>query len=885
MNRHFTAIMFIVIAVSAMTGPSPAIVLGGASPTWNYQTVATGGSFGNICMVLDSNDIPHIIFNGANGLMFYDVWKNSNWENQGVIQGGEPISLVLDSKNIPHILFKGENDVTYYAILTGTIWKYQAAPTGNRYSIALDKQGNPHIAYGTQLLVRDYPQGITNNYYALNYASWNGESWDTKIVQSQISSSDTISLALDSNGNPTIMYGTDTYYPTSGGYTINVNIATWTGSNWNIQTGPYNLDSIGKMVLDSHNNPHFSYQRNFPHESFGNVSLGYASFNGATWSMQTVASNIYLPGLSLQLNLVLDSYDNPHIEFFNGSLMYASWTGKDWNLDTVAPDQFAYGAGPLALNSKGSPSICYWVDDIRNKTAFVSQLLYTTPTPVLKPSQTANPIPNKTTSPVASVSQKWIFTPAYSIVSSPVFSNGLLYITSGTSGGGTLALYCIDPSTGTQIWNRTTLFASFSVSAGYVFLSGADYALGSLKGAFSCLDARTGKQLWNFSGGTSFGYPLVSDGVVYVSGNLYSLSSGVNAGSIFAFNASTGDKLWSFQGQPDTDFRSQQFALQETTLFAVSTAYSSRDASYHSAVYAINTKDGQLTWNYTTAGLFSSFVATNQELFVTSNSADTRNYIDAEASGGYVYNGGILALNTQDGIPIWSYSTDSSFGVPIIAGNIVYVTSGDGVLLAFNTGDGKNVWNYTAGKGLGTILSVDAYLYVGSSFGVYCFNALDGTVIWNFITNDFAGSSPTNPTYADGVIYVGWNGPMFFAPSTIHNFFGLRASNGEKLWNFSLPYTISSAPLFENGIVLIGGNFVTKRNPDFENSGAIVALRPSITLLPLGSPSVNTPTPTTGSSVPPSFSVSELLVVLIIFLIVLFSLLLYLRHIKNPKSD
>jgi outer membrane protein assembly factor BamB len=857
MNKHFEATILVIIAVSTLIALPLVSVYGGEEPTWSYQTVATGGSFGTIRMVMDSNDIPHVVYNGVDGVMCYSKWENANWKSQGIIQGGIPISLAVDSQNIPHILFKGANGVTYYASLTGTSWSYQVAPTGNRYSLALDEQGNPHIAYGTQLLVREYPSGVTNNFYALNYASWNGTGWNAQVVQQQISASDTISLALDSNDNPHILYGNDTYYPQSGGYTLTVKIASWTGSSWSIQTGPSDLDGIGNMVLDSQDQPHFTYERNYPHESVGNVTLGYASWDGTSWSMQTVASHIYLPELSLKSDLVLDSQGNPHIEFFNGSLMYASWAGSNWNLETVAPNQFAYGEGPLALDSHDSPSICYWVDDIRNSTAFVSQLLYTTPTPVLVPSPTPTPTPSATPTPLASASQLWSFKPSYSMVGSPVLANGLVYFTSGNSGTGSQALYCINPATGTQVWNRTILFAHFTIADGHIFLAGAyQDASNSLRGAVFCLDAATGMELWNFSGGTSCSYSLVSGGVVYVCGYQYSVSSSCNVGSILAFNASTGEKLWTFEGPQNTRFDSQPLTLQDTVLYALSAAYSSADASYHSIMYAFNVSDGgEQLWNYTAVGLFGAFVAAGENLFITSSYEDTRSNIDAGNSGGYIYEGGVLALNAQNGALLWNYPIDSSVGAPIAVGNTVYVTSGDGTIYAFNTADGKIVWNYTAGMGLGTILSVDGYLYVGSSFGVYCFNAANGAIIWNFAASDFADSSPTNPSYAEGVVYVGWSGPMTFAPTTTHNFYGLGASSGEKLWNFSLSYTVSATPLVENGMVIVGGNFVTQRSPDFESAGAVVGLKPSITSVPLVSPPVGTPTaepnlPTSSPSVP-----------------------------------
>jgi hypothetical protein len=89
------------------------------SPSWNVQEVLTGGSFGIICMVLDSNNNPHIVHAGKNGIMYYTIWDGTDWLTQSIIQGGTPYALVMDRNNNPHILYKGANEVTYYASLSG----------------------------------------------------------------------------------------------------------------------------------------------------------------------------------------------------------------------------------------------------------------------------------------------------------------------------------------------------------------------------------------------------------------------------------------------------------------------------------------------------------------------------------------------------------------------------------------------------------------------------------------------------------------------------------------------------------------------------------------------------------------------------------------------
>lgn len=801
---------------------------------WSVQEVLTGGAFGTICMALDSEDNPRIVHAGKNGMMYYTFWDGSDWRTQSIIQGGNPNALLLDSGNRPHMLFKGANGVTYYATLKASGWVYHVVPEGNRYAMVLDSKGNPHLAYGTQLSVYHYPPGPTNNYHVLNYASWNGTGWSQQVVQQQISSSSTISLALDSNNRPNIMYSVDMYYPRSGGYTLTVKIATLTGSSWSIQTGPSDLDSLGKIVLDSQGNPHFSYARHYPHESGGNVSLGYASWNGASWRVQTVAAHLYLPGLDLRSELVLDSHDNAHIEFFNGSLMYASQTDTNWNLETVAPDKFAYNAGPLCLDTQDRPNICYWVNDITNTTAFVSMLIITTPTPQYRQGPLPRPTSPAPPAPLASASKLWVQPSNWSRVSFPVLADGLVYVSSGNSGTGTLGVLCLNASSGAQIWSHRSLLLTYTLANGHVYIGEANYDPDySLQGVVSCLNAATGTQVWNFSVGTSFTTPKVSEGIAYVGGHDYTPSTDVNVGFIYALNASTGEKLWAFQGPSGTRFDNQSPILEDANLYAISAVYSSHDASWHAGIYAFNAKTGELLWNYTKPGQLNSILAKDQAIYASFNAADTRDNLDAADSGGYVYEGGVLALNASNGALLWNYEIDSSVKASIAVDGRVYAVSDNGVLYALGTSDGRAIWSYTAGTGLDSVQSVDGYLYVGSSTGVLCINAFDGTVVWNFAASDFAGTSPSHPAYFDGIVYVGANGPMFFSPVTQYNFYALSASTGEKLWNYTLEYGISSPPTIKDGIVYISGNFLTRESPDYENTGAILALKPTIASLPL----------------------------------------------------
>jgi outer membrane protein assembly factor BamB len=210
---------------------------------------------------------------------------------------------------------------------------------------------------------------------------------------------------------------------------------------------------------------------------------------------------------------------------------------------------------------------------------------------------------------------------------------------------------------------------------------------------------------------------------------------------------------------------------------------------------------------------------------------------------------------------VWNYSTGSSITGIIAENGIVYAASSDGVLYAFDDKDGNVVWSVSSGTSLGSLFSVDGYLYVGTSRGVYCFNAYDGNVVWNFVAQDFSGSAPTIPVYADGLVYFGWNGPVTFASGRRHNFYALVASTGERYWNYTLEYSVLSTPVVRNGVVYVGASFVTTGNANFLGSGAVIALKANVIELPTPKPTPTatltaTPTPTSTATPTPTSTLS-----------------------------
>lgn len=336
-----------------------------AESAWNIQNVQTVGALGASSLALDSNDNPHIAYlryfkndyyNPAN--LTYASWNGSAWETQ-TLESGEFPSLVLDSFNNPSICYIYSTQRSSY--LKCTSW---TGSNWNNQTVDLSYVGS--FSSGINSLAMDSnnnPHIIYSEQSDLNttlkYASWTGSNWSIQTIDSESPSSDFYgaSISLDSNNYPHVVYGEgNMIYGTAFNNESNVKYAEWNGQSWNIQTVFLNVSSFGNVALDSMGYPHFTY--------IVGSSLKYASWDGSTWSTQNVDSNHLISDSSF---LALDRQNNPHISYYedpnlgsdSGNLMYAHWIGSAWNTETVDNNGTDYGAGPIALDSSGNPHISY----------------------------------------------------------------------------------------------------------------------------------------------------------------------------------------------------------------------------------------------------------------------------------------------------------------------------------------------------------------------------------------------------------------------------------------------------------------------------------------------------------------------------------------------
>ncbi len=234
--------------------------------SWNIETVDSAGDVGHFSSIaLDSNYNPHIgYYDNDSYNLNYAKWTGSSWKTETVDSEGDVgwyASIALDSDDDPHISYMdSESFDIKYTKRTGSGWSIEtvASPKyiGFSTSLAIDSNGDPHISY-FDLYVSDFADYI---YYEVKYARWTGYSWDIKTVGDTDMGGYSAPLVLDSNDHPHLCYCYDNPYDEI--YSVEaIEYARWNGYSWDIES----VDSSGdigyytSIALDSSDYPHISY--------------------------------------------------------------------------------------------------------------------------------------------------------------------------------------------------------------------------------------------------------------------------------------------------------------------------------------------------------------------------------------------------------------------------------------------------------------------------------------------------------------------------------------------------------------------------------------------------------------------------------------------------
>ncbi|MCD4707197.1 MAG: T9SS type A sorting domain-containing protein [Candidatus Sabulitectum sp.] len=257
-------------------------------------------------------------------------------------------SIAIDPADCPHIAYlNAYNSTLKYARWSGNEWFIETVDTGvcpdeldKSISIALDSLGNPHIAYSTE-------HGNPGD--TIRYACWDGSAWQkTDIVDSGYGLI-WPSLALDSQDRPHVSWCNETEGC--------LKYARWDDSNWQITTveEAFGAGYCNSLDLDSSDYPHISY--------IGAAEyLKYARWNGTNWETVTLDTVGYYGFEGIDTSIALDASDHPHIAYthwISDDLKYAYFNGTDWQITTVDNSSITGKEPSIAVDSEEHPHISY----------------------------------------------------------------------------------------------------------------------------------------------------------------------------------------------------------------------------------------------------------------------------------------------------------------------------------------------------------------------------------------------------------------------------------------------------------------------------------------------------------------------------------------------
>jgi len=325
--------------------------------TWLYETVDPAPGVGYYTsLAFDNTGKPGIAYlDSFNNTLKFARWTGSAWTIQtvdGPTSSNTYPTLLFDSSNNPMLVYVADfgNFYTYqikFARWTGSAWNiYPAVETGTSFfpSLALDKNGEPHISYFRD----DYKRSG-----GLIYASWTGSAWSLQIVDPTNYMGKDNCLAFDNAGNPHI-----SYYDDWDG----VKYASWNGSAWVLEMihTIVRVDEPGptSLAFDSNDVPLVS-------AALGGSSIHlvwlYRRAAGGGWYQEQVGTGQYT-------SLAVSPDGKAHISYFDyelGALRYASLTAwapappYTWTNEVLDyGGQVGQGVS-AAMGPTGTPHVAY----------------------------------------------------------------------------------------------------------------------------------------------------------------------------------------------------------------------------------------------------------------------------------------------------------------------------------------------------------------------------------------------------------------------------------------------------------------------------------------------------------------------------------------------
>ncbi len=303
-----------------------------------------------------------------------------------------------------------------------------------------------------------------------------------------------------------------------------------------------------------------------------------------------------------------------------------------------------------------------------------------------------------------SLTNKWQYRGEGGISSSPIVSEGRLYV--GSNAG---FLYALDMQTGQEIWR----FQSEGRIEGTVAVANQIVFAANDAGYIYAIEATSGQEVWHFqSNGPISAAPVVAEATSVAKATVY---VGSGDGYLYALDVQSGQEQW--RANVGSIARSKPVVV-DNTLYVGS-------QDWH--LYALDVETGQEKWRFKTADwILSSPLVVDGMVYVGSNDR-------------FFY-----ALEAATGQEKWRFFAGADVvSSPAIAQEVVYFGSYDGHLYALDIQTGQEVWRFKSGKVVqSSPVVMLGSLYFGSGDGLYVVDAQNGHLRGRFEGDSQINSSP-----------------------------------------------------------------------------------------------------------------------------------------------
>jgi len=228
-----------------------------------------------------------------------------------------------------------------------------------------------------------------------------------------------------------------------------------------------------------------------------------------------------------------------------------------------------------------------------------------------------------------------------------------------------------------------------------------------------------------------------------------SIFFGSNDGNLYALNAKNGNLLWKY---------TTGSAIQNTPTISNQTIFF---GSNNQKLYALNSNTGILKWSYTTnhsIGGISPTVSNGNVFIASSNN----------------FSGGLYALNELNGNLIYSNFFQTIPYSITLSGNKLFLTHYSGASMS-HASSGLRIGGFTGPNVTRTNPAIyNGRVVISSSNGLFCFDTSNFNQVWRVNI----GTTVSSPTVFENLIYVGGAGSGIG-----HSMYCLDANTGVVKWS------------------------------------------------------------------------------------------------------